>query len=65
MFLKTYLYSSESKSKTVLCSETGMWRRERFILHKTTIQLWKLWRTKQSGSLPERHKAHRSWPAIV
>jgi len=44
------------------------WERERdrrFILHNTTIQLRQLWRTKQSGGLPERHKAHRSWPPIT
>jgi len=40
-------------------------RERRFILHNTTAQLWKLWATTQSGGLPERHKAHHSWPPIV
>ena len=39
--------------------------KRRFIFHNTTIQLWKLWATTQSGGLPERHKAHHSWPPIV
>ena len=44
---------------------TAAWER-RFILHNTnTIALNNDSNKTQSGGLPERHKAHLSWPPIV